>query len=87
MSRATETIAPMPEMVRGWCSTPAVETALHRAVNFFLGSASASSSGWRSRPPHQLERLLEVLVAELHLSPLAPHRCEIVHVLELHLHP
>lgn len=40
---------------------------------------------WLSRPPHQTERLFEILVPELHFSRLAPHGGEIVHVLELDL--
>lgn len=40
---------------------------------------------WLSRPPHETERLFEVLVSELHFSGLTPHSGEIVHVLQLDL--
>jgi hypothetical protein len=36
--------------------------------------------------PHELKGSLEVFVAQLHLTPLAPHRRQVLHVLEGHLH-
>ena len=34
---------------------------------------------------HELQSALEVLVPQLHLAPLAPHCCQILHILECHL--
>lgn len=38
-----------------------------------------------SRPPHETQSLLEVLVPEFHLSPLTPDRGQVIHVLQLNL--
>lgn len=38
-----------------------------------------------SRPPHETQSLLEVLVPEFHFSPLTPHSGQVIHVLQLNL--
>lgn len=35
--------------------------------------------------PQDVQRLVIVLVPQLHLAILAPHSCQVVHLLEVHL--
>mmetsp|Transcript_8812 Transcript_8812/g.18856 ORF Transcript_8812/g.18856 Transcript_8812/m.18856 type:complete len:284 (-) Transcript_8812:727-1578(-) len=62
-----------------------VEPLLHRQRALLLHRHALGPLRLRCRPPHQLQGFLEVLVAQLHLHPLAPHLGQVVHVLVSHL--
>lgn len=60
-----------------------VRTHLHGALHLLLAAAAGGARGRRRGPPHQLQRPPEVLVPQLQLRRLAPHRRQVVHVLVL----
>lgn len=86
--RCQQTVMHYTSSTRNLSSHPCSRTSHHHAATNASSQThlTGAKCGWGlGGLPHETQCSLEVLVPEFHFSPLTPHCCQVIHVLQLHL--